>query len=152
MMLSATAIDLIEQWRLGFVATVSAGGRPNVSPKGTFIVVDQHTLAFGEIRSPQTVTNLSNNPEVEINFLNQFTRKGLRVRGQAQIVRQGVPEFDALFPKFQTLWADLADRINLIVKIPVDSVKPLSSPPYDDGMTEDQFIAIYKQKFAEMYP
>jgi predicted pyridoxine 5'-phosphate oxidase superfamily flavin-nucleotide-binding protein len=45
--------------RLGFVATVSATGEPNVSPKGTFVVVDDRTLAFGEIRSPGTIANIA---------------------------------------------------------------------------------------------
>jgi hypothetical protein len=40
----------------------------------------------------------------------------------------------------------------MIVKIPVSEVKPLSTPPYDDGVTEDAMIALYKQKFANMYP
>lgn len=152
MKLPNSAIKTIEMWRLGFVATVTAGGRPNVSPKGTFIVIDNETIAFGEIRSPQTVTNLTNNPELEVNFVDQFTRKGVRVRGQAQLVRRGVPEFDKLLPAFQEIWGDLTDRFNLIVRIPVDAAKPLSTPPYDDGVTEDEFIAIYKQKFAEFYP
>ncbi|MEM7616810.1 MAG: DapH/DapD/GlmU-related protein, partial [Pseudomonadota bacterium] len=34
---------------LGFVATVTADGRPHLSPKGTFLVLDDSTIAFGEI-------------------------------------------------------------------------------------------------------
>ena len=45
-------MQLIREQRLGFVATVSADGAPNLSPKGTFVVVDAATVAFGEIRSP----------------------------------------------------------------------------------------------------
>ena len=37
----------VEKQRLGFVATVSATGEPNLSPKGTFVVLDDRTLAFG---------------------------------------------------------------------------------------------------------
>lgn len=152
MKLPVSAVETIQMWRLGFVATVSVGGRPNVSPKGTFLVLDDSTIAFGEIRSPQTLTNLQNQPEVEVNFVDQFTRKGVRVRGQAVLVRRGVAEFDALIGQWRGVWGDLADRINVIVKIPVDTVKPLTTPPYDDGATEAEMIALYKQKFAEMYP
>lgn len=152
MKLPASAIKTIEMWRLGFVATVSAGGRPNVSPKGTFIVLDDTTIAFGEIRSPQTLTNLTSNPELEVNFVDQFTRKGVRIRGKAEFVRRGSGEFDTIIEHWQTIWGDLSDRINVIVKIPVDEAKPLTTPPYDDGVTEEEFIAIYKQKFSEMYP
>lgn len=151
MKLPASAIQCIEMWRLGFVATVSVGGRPNVSPKGTFVVLDAQTIAFGEIRSPQTVTNLTANPEVEVNFVDQFTRKGVRVRGKAEMVRRGTEAFDALIPQWVDLWGDLAHRVNMIVKIPVEEAKPLTTPPYDDGATEEEMIALYKQKFAGFY-
>jgi len=152
MKLSKSTIQIIEMWRLGFVATVTAGGRPNVSPKGTFIVLDDQTIAFGEIRSPQTLTNLTNNPELEVNFVDQFTRKGVRIRGRAGFIRRGSDEYDALIGQWVDLWGELADRINVIVKIPVDAAKPLTTPPYDDGATEAEMIALYKQKFSEMYP
>jgi predicted pyridoxine 5'-phosphate oxidase superfamily flavin-nucleotide-binding protein len=151
MQLPQSAIKTIEMWRLGFVASVTAGGRPNVSPKGTFIVMDKETIAFGEIRSPQTLTNIQNNPELEINFVDQFTRKGVRIRGNAELVRRDTDAFDAMIGHWVDIWGDLADRINVIVKIPVLSAKPLTTPPYDDGATEEAMIALYKQKFAEMY-
>lgn len=152
MKLPASAIKTIEMWRLGFVATVTAGGRPSVSPKGTFVVLDEETIAFGEIRSPQTLTNLQMQPELEVNFVDQFTRKGVRIRGQAELLRRGSDDFEAVYGNWVELWGDLAERINVIVKIPVDEAKPLSTPPYDDGATEEEFIALYRQKFAEMYP
>ena len=144
--------ELITRWRLGFVATVTPGGRPSVSPKGTFLVLDDETIAFGEIRSPQTVTNLTQYPEVEVNFVDEFIRKGARLRGSAVMVRRGTAEYDSLIPGYQEIWGDLADRINMIVKIAVEEVKPLSTPPYDDGATEEEMIALYKAKFAKMYP
>ena len=130
MKLPAFGIDLITTFPLGFVATVTAGGRPNVSPKGTFLVLDDRTLAFGEIRSPQTVTNLTNQPELEVNFFDQWTRKGVRVRGKAQMVRRGTAEFGGL----------------------IEQLKPISTPPYDDGATEEDMIATFNAKFAETYP
>ncbi|MDC1052906.1 LysE family translocator [Planktomarina temperata] len=36
--------------------------------------------------------------------------------------------------------------------IKVSEVKPLSTPPYDDGVTEAEMIALYKEKYAKMYP
>jgi len=152
MKLPQSAMNTIEMWRLGFVASVTAGGRPNVSPKGTFIVLDETTIAFGEIRSPQTLTNIQTNSELEINFVDQFTRKGVRIRGAAELVRRDTAEFDAMIHHWFDLWGALADRINVIVRIPVDQVKPLTTPPYDDGVTETEMIALYKQKLAEMYP
>jgi predicted pyridoxine 5'-phosphate oxidase superfamily flavin-nucleotide-binding protein len=54
-MLSPDMKRIIEQQRLGFVATAAPDGTPNLSPKGTFVVLDDATIAFGEIRSPGTI-------------------------------------------------------------------------------------------------
>ena len=152
MRIPATVQELITRWRLGFVATVTPGGRPSVSPKGTFLVLDDETIAFGEIRSPQTVTNLTQNPELEVNFVDAFVRKGARLRGRATMVRKGTSDYSALIPLFREEWGELSDRINMVVMIAVEEVKPLTTPPYDDGATEEEMIALYKAKFAEMYP
>lgn len=150
-MLNQAAKDTIERVRLGFVATVTPGGRPAVSPKGTFVVLDDKTIAFGEIRSPGTLQNISHSPEVEVNFVDAFTRKGCRVRGQAAVLRKGSAEFEKLIPSWANLWGDLSARIDRIVKIELDAVKPLTTPPYDDGVTEEEMVALYKQKYAEIY-
>ncbi len=151
MTLSRGAAETVERVRLGFVATVGPDGRPNLSPKGTFIT-DGDAVAFGEIRSPRTLANLAVNPECEVNFVDPFTRKGVRVRGEAEILDKGTASFDRLLPRFETLWPTLVHRINAIVRIPADEVRPLTSPPYDDGATEEEMIALHKARFAEMYP
>jgi len=46
---------VVEQQRLGFVATVCADGPPNLSPKGTVCVLDDDHLMFADIRSPATM-------------------------------------------------------------------------------------------------
>lgn len=150
MKLSAHSIELIETWRLGFVATVSADGRPNVSPKGTFVVLDEETIAFGEMRSPNTVANLAHQAEVEVNFVDQLSRAGVRVRGQARIVGRGA-EFDALSPQFLTNWGqDFLDMFNAIIVIPCTEVKPLRSPLYETGCVESDVRAQWKSKIAGM--
>ena len=152
MKIPASVQTLIAQFSLGFVATVTPGGRPAVSPKGTFLVLDDETIAFGEIRSPGTISILTHHPELEVNFVDPFARKGARIRGEAQMVRRGTHEFEDLIDRWSAVWGDLADRVNIIVKIPVDEIKPLTTPPYDDGATEEQMIALYKDKYAEIYP
>ena len=67
---------IIQEYPLGFVATAAPDGTPNVSPKGTFIVLDDQTIAFGEIRSPGTIRNLRVNPRLEVNFVDPFVRTG----------------------------------------------------------------------------
>ncbi|MEO0358861.1 MAG: pyridoxamine 5'-phosphate oxidase family protein, partial [Pseudomonadota bacterium] len=111
-MLTGQVKDTIERVRLGFVATITPGGRPAVSPKGTFVVLDDTTLAFGNIRSPGTLQNISHSPEVEVNFVDSFIRKGCRVRGEASVVRRGTCAFDQRIGEWVDLWGPLSDRID----------------------------------------
>jgi predicted pyridoxine 5'-phosphate oxidase superfamily flavin-nucleotide-binding protein len=68
---------VIEQ-SLGFVATVTPHGRPNLSPKGTTTVLDSRHLMFADIASPGTVANLAANPNVDVNVV---TRSCARATG-----------------------------------------------------------------------
>ena len=61
-MLTADQTKLIEEYPLGMVATVRADGGPAVSPKGTFVVLDETRIAFAHIRSPATLVNLRRDP------------------------------------------------------------------------------------------
>lgn len=151
-MLNAAARQLIAQFPLGFVATVDAEGRPRVSPKGTFLVVDEATVGFGDIRSPGTAANLAHRPECEVNFIDPFLRKGLRLRGSVRLLGRGTPDFDALIGEWQAVWPGLADRITQLVLIDLAEVKPLSTPAYDDGTSEAEMLALYQAKFAGIHP
>ncbi|MGB1878480.1 MAG: pyridoxamine 5'-phosphate oxidase family protein, partial [Nitrosopumilus sp.] len=59
--------------KLGYVATVTSDGKPNISPKGTIIPWTSDLLAFANIRSPDTMNNLKNNPLLEINVIDPLT-------------------------------------------------------------------------------
>src|SRR5215213_4294464 len=80
---------LLDEQRLGFVATVCPDGTPNLSPKGTTIAWDDTHLAFADIHSPGTVNNLLENPSIEINVVDIFSRKGYRFKGSAEILSEG---------------------------------------------------------------
>ncbi len=152
MKLNQFAKTIIERFPLGFVATVTPDGLPSLSPKRTFFVLDDETIAFAEIRSPNTMANLAHQAKVEVNFADIWLRKGVRIFGSAQIIKRGEIEFDALLPKWQTTFPTLATRINAIVKIKAERVKPVITPPYDGGITEEEMIATYKAKWSEVYP
>jgi len=104
-------MQVVREQRLGFVATVNADGTPNLSPKGTFVVVNAARVAFADIRSPGTLRNLIANPAVEVNFVDPFTRRGCRLFGTAQIVQRGQAGFDGLLPLF-------ADHGDLVPRMP----------------------------------
>ena len=151
-MLTDSAKNLIATFPLGFVATITAGGRPAVSPKGTFLVLDDTTIGFGNIRSPGTLANLGRVPHAEVNFIDQWKRKGLRVRGAVRVAAKGSDDFAALIGLWQAKWGDLADRITDLVLIDIGAASEMTTPPYDDGITEEAMIAAYKSKFAAIYP
>lgn len=151
-MLNAFARQVIERFPLGYVATVTPDGLPSLSPKGTFFVLDDETIAFAEIRSPATMANLSHLPRTEVNFVDIWLRKGVRIFGSTQVHEKGSTRFAELFPKWRDAFPSLAGRINAIVIIKAERVKPLSTPPYDDGATEEEMIAMYKKKWGEVYP
>ena len=148
-MLTADMKRIIEEQRLGFVATTAPDGTPNVSPKGTFFVVDDKTIAFGEIRSPGTIRNLRTNAPIEINFVDPFVRKGYRFAGTAVVVERGSGAFDALVAHFRSA---LAPRMRAIVTIRVTKAQPLTSPAYDDGTTEPQLRRMWTARFRKLQP
>ena len=144
--------QLIGDHRLGYVATVGPSGEPNVSPKATFLVVDDAHIAFGEIRSPNTARNLRHDPRVEINFVDPFSRKGCRIKGRAAFLERGSEAFDAQLPAFEAIWGELCARMNMIVMITVERALPLISPAYDIGTTEDELRRTWMEKFRRMQP
>lgn len=149
-MIDAGIQALIAAYPLGFTATVTPEGAPAVSPKGTYLVLDARRIAFAHIRSPGTLRNLAANPACEVNFIDVLRRTGARLRGTAQIVARGTETFAALHPRWHAVWPDLSHRIGAVVVIDVTHVSAYRTPPYDDGVTEEEMIATYKAKFAEM--
>lgn len=138
---------VVSEQKLGFVATVGADGTPNLSPKGTFLVLDDDHIIFGEIRSPNTVRNIAERPAMEINFVDPFARKGFRAKGQATYLARGTPEFDGLLPHF-VQWGELTERMNGIVKLRVDRAVPVISPAYDMGADEGDLRETWMAHFA----
>jgi predicted pyridoxine 5'-phosphate oxidase superfamily flavin-nucleotide-binding protein len=89
MKLSHQMQRVVREQRLGFVATVTADGQPNLSPKGTTRLWDDERLFFADIASPGTVANLATNPHVEINVVDPIVRKGFRFKGTATVYTSG---------------------------------------------------------------
>lgn len=148
-MLTADMKRLVADHPLGFVATVSPDGTPNLSPKGTFAVIDDRTLAFADIRSPQTVRNLKANPRIEVNFIDVFVRKGFRCSGSARLMQRGEAGFE---PILQKLRSSFADRVRTVVVVTVEKATSLTSPAYDDGRSEADLRHAWTQRFRKLQP
>ena len=148
-MLTADMKRLVGDQPLGFVATVSPDGTPNLSPKGTFAVIDDRTLAFADIRSPQTIRNLKANPQLEVNFVDPFVRKGYRFSGAARLVNRGEPDFEPILAKLRS---SFAARVRTVVVVTVEKAAPLTSPSYDDGRSEADLRRAWTARFRKLQP
>lgn len=134
---------LVREQRLGYVATISPDGSPNLSPKGSLTVLDDRNLVFADIESPHTIRNLGNDPRTEINVVDPLTRKGYRFRGKGTVLHAGVTYWKVL-EMYRDEGADIR-RIRAVVLIEVESAAPLVSPVYIGGLTEDEVRALWEE-------
>ena len=135
----------VSQQKLGFVATVSPDGTPNLSPKGTISVLDENTLVFANIRSPQTIENLEKNPSVEINIVDPFSRRGYRFKGIAKIISDG-EEYDKIILSYRQ--KGIQTTIKSIVIVNVKQILEVTSPLYDVGYTEEELRIKWKKYYS----
>jgi uncharacterized protein len=134
--------------RLCFVATVSSDGKPNLSAKGSLCVWDDDHLLFADIASPQTMKNLSSNPYVEINTVDQIGRPGFRFKGTAEILHEG--------EVFVFLVNDIHARegsnvpVKAAVRVRVLEARPLVSPAYflAKGVTEVEVRSVWRARYG----
>lgn len=139
---------VVDEQRLGFVATVCPDGTANLSPKGTTAVWDDDHLVFANIRSPGTLANLRQNPSVEVNVVDPFLRKGYRFKGAASILEDG-----ELYDKAIAFYRERGSRVSAIrevVLVRVHSAQPIDSPAYDFGLTEDEVRARWERHFQSL--
>ena len=143
---------LVDEQGLGFCATVCEDGSPNLSPKGTTRVWDDEHLFFADIRSPQTVGNISRGSLVEVNVIDPFVRKGYRFKGPAVIHAPGTDGFVEGLGRLRQQGSKLVDRVKAIVVVEVQQAQPLVSPAYDDGATsEAEMVRTFEARFARLH-
>lgn len=136
--------NLVNFQKLGYVATVSPDGTPNLSPKGTIAILDDSRLVFANIRSPKTIENLTKNPSIEINVIDPFSRLGYRFKGLAQILSNG-EDFENILDYFKQ--KGIKSSISHIVVVDVTSFSEITSPSYDLGLTKDDLVKKWKQYY-----
>ena len=130
--------------KLGYVATISKDGTPNLSPKGPIAVIDESTLVFADIRSPQTMQYLQENPSVEINVVDPFQRTGYRFKGDGKIINNG-SEFEKILEYY--VKTGVKSKINAVVIVDVKSMSEITSPSYDLGATKDELVSKWKKYY-----
>ena len=130
--------------KLGYVATVSSDNSPNLSPKGTIIVIDESHLAFADIRSPQPIENLRHTSSIEINVVDPIRRRGFRFKGEGQIISEGT-QFSEILEQYKK--NGIKSKINAIVVVTVNKLSEVISPSYDLGMKEDELVSKWKKYY-----
>ena len=141
---------MIRQQRMGFIATVSPEGLPNLSPKGTTSVWDDDHLIFADLGSPDTVRNLENNPACEINVLDYFSRKGYMIKGQAQVLTEG-ELFDSIHTKVTANRSSRAYPSSRYVIVEIQEVSMMISPGYSSGQSESEMRNQWHKHWNEVH-
>ena len=116
--LSEEAKKAIAEFGAALVATASKDGKPNVSLKGSFRVLDDEHVIFADIASPRTMANLRENPQLSVMVFDPSTCKGCRVWGKTVEILDSGSLFDTISAEFTARGM----KVNHIVKVAVDEV------------------------------
>ena len=128
-MLTVDMRAVIEAAHLCFAATVAPDGRPNLSPKGTIRVWDDTHLFFLDIASPGTRTNLARSPWIEINVVEQLSRRGYRFSGRGELHFEGSAVYEEAVRRVMD--ATLPGQpVASVVLLAIEHAAPLLSPAY----------------------
>ena len=140
--------SMVAGLRLCYVATVTPEGKPNLSPKGSLKVLDDEHLAFADIMSPQTMRNLAANPNIEVNMVDPFLRRGYRFKGTCEVHKDGAV-FDSVANE---LWNREGRQypVNAVVRIKVEQALPVKSPAFvfNKGVTDEMVRKIWLERYG----
>ncbi len=139
---------VLNEQRLGFIASVCPDGTPNLSPKGTMAAWDDEHIIFADICSPRTVANVQQRPVVEINVVDPVARKGYRFKGPATVYKEGLI-FEQALAFYRS--RGTTSSIQHIVLVKVERALPLISPAYDQGKTEDEIRDTWLRYWETLY-
>ena len=149
-MLTQEMKTLITNHSAGMVATINDDGTPSVSPKATTVILSDTSLAFGNLRSPGTLKNISKRPAVEICYIDVVLRTAVRVSGSAKFVRKTEASEDTV-NAFQELWGPYIDRMSGFFIVNITAAEFILSPGYDIGLTEEELRNVNFEKLKNLY-
>lgn len=121
--------DVARRSVLCWLATVDAQGRPNVSPKEVWAMVDDRHVVVANIASPETARNIAQQAKVCLSFVDVFVQKGFKLTGLAREVRADSPEFGKWAPPLQAMVGQRFS-IHSVLVIQVQSVAAIVAPSY----------------------
>ncbi|MDH5695847.1 MAG: pyridoxamine 5'-phosphate oxidase family protein [Dehalococcoidia bacterium] len=115
--LTDEAKKIISEFGPALIATASKEGKPNVSVKGSFRVLDDEHVVFADIASPRTIANLRENPQLSAIIFDPSTRHGCRIWGRTEILDSG-----DLFDSMSAEFAAMKMKVKHLVKVAVEEV------------------------------
>ncbi len=148
--LSQPMQQIIRNYSAGAVASVNADGRPSVSPKATFVIVDDNCIAYGDIRSPGTSRNLREGAAVGVSFVDVLARLAVRVSGSAEVVARDSETGRKLMPHFEAAWSPYLELMQEFVCITISSAELITSPAYDVGLTREELVKTNFEKLSKL--
>ena len=148
-MLTTDMRAVIEAVHLCFAATVTPDGRPNLSPKGTIRVWDDTHLFFLDIASPGTRANLSHSPWIELNVVEQLSRRGYRFFGKGELHAHGSAVYDEAMRRVYDATLP-AQPVPGVVLIAVGRAEPVLSPAYWRVTDENAIRHIWRARREEL--
>ena len=139
---------VIQAAHLCFAATVTPDGKPNLSPKGTIRVWDDDHLFFLDIASPGTRANLASNPLMEINVVEQLSRRGYRFFGRAELHRDD----DVFREATRRIFGEEGAKypVEAVVLLEVERAESLISPGYFHIKTEEEMRSNWRERRAAL--
>jgi predicted pyridoxine 5'-phosphate oxidase superfamily flavin-nucleotide-binding protein len=129
MLLTATIREEMSRLVLCWLATVSADGTPNVSPKEMFAACGDDAIAIADIASPVSVRNAKANPKVCVSFVDVFRQRGFKIIGAARIISPDEADFERCGAGLLTMTAG-AFPIRHIILIRIEHVSSIRAPSY----------------------
>ena len=106
------------------------------------------TSLFLDIASPGTRTNIASNPLIEVNVVEQLSRRGYRFFGRAELHRDGDVFREATNRVFGEEGAKYP--VEGVVLIEVERAESLSSPGYLHIGTEEEMRSTWRQRRAAL--
>ncbi len=134
---------VIQAAHLCFAATVSPEGMPNLSPKGTIRVWDDQHLFFLDIASPGTRANLQARPWMELNVVDQLSRRGYRFFGPVT-VHVGDAVFEDAMRRVHSV--EQPYPVAAVILLALERVAALVSPGYWRVADEQAMRVLWRER------
>ncbi len=121
-------LESIDESVLCWLATISADGVPNVTPKQIFTHHDD-TLLIAHIASANTVANIQANPNVCVSMVEVFAKRGFKYVGTAEYFDAESAEYQELAPKLTEI-AGPDFPVLGVIQVRIDVIEAIMSPSW----------------------